>query len=138
MVLLELKDVNILDIDIESETSLEVGGYCETCYYEYDVIDGKVSFYLDDEREHTFVEVHETGASTMEEALGFTVGDLMKAFLDKDFINLLKETLLEDFNKVLAIRLWEMAESPYKKEDLSNLFYDIIDAHVTEKLKNEK
>lgn len=139
MNIFKLKDVNVLDINIESETETVYGGYCETCYYEEEIITGGVVFILEGGEKHTFINISIGNYDdlSIETLIGFSIGDMMKVFLNKSFLNTLEETPLSEFNKVLAVAIWEQANSDGKSR-ISRLFEEEIDEHVTEMMKNEK
>ena len=124
--LIKLLDTNITDIIFETQIVTRTDGYCETCYYEYDVLEGRIGFILDNGTEHILTDFSDMDEFKAADAVGITTTDMFKVFLDREFLDLLKKIKLENLNAVLAERMWNMAETNHKKNLLRDALWEFL------------
>lgn len=124
--LIKLLDANIADIIFETQIVTRNGGYCETCYYEYDVLEGRIGFILDDGTEHILTDFSDMDEFKAVDAVGISTADMFRVFLDHQFLDLLANIKLQNLNSVLAQRLYDLADTNRKKNLLQSTFYEYL------------
>lgn len=124
--LIKLLDANITDIIFETQIVTRSDGYCETCYYEYDVLEGRIGFTLDDGTEHILTDFSDVDEFKAVDAVGISTADMFRVFLDHQFLDLLANIKLENLNSVLAQRLYDLADTNRKKNLLQSTFYEYL------------
>lgn len=130
---IKLKDANIVDVLSNVRVENKTGGYCETCFYEYEVLETKVDFKLENGTLHNFIHDEEIDIDYQEDSY-MTTADLFNVFLDMDFLNQLKEVELKDFNNVLAKRMYLMFIGHGEKRGLIDMleykYYDFLKEEI--------
>lgn len=122
--LIKLLDADVTEIIFETNVERVTGGYCETCYYEYDLLTGRIGFRLANSEEVIIADFADMDCEPPEELMGISTTDMFRVFLDVEFLTLLSHVKVENLKEVFLNRLFDTTESQEKKRLMKSYFWD--------------